>query len=71
MRDVGVNPPILLYANSRINSLTYSDWGNMFIQGTSMGELHASYPNQLLQNLDLDKNIRIKKFVSTYLLFFR
>lgn len=69
-REVGLNASPLLYANSTIKSVTVSDWGNIFIHGTSNGEIHASYPNQVFQNVDLEKSIKMKKFVSDFFLAF-
>lgn len=64
MREVGVNPTAFLYANSTINSVAVCDWGNIFVHGTCNGEIHASYPNQIFQNVDLERSVRKKKFVS-------
>lgn len=53
-----------MYSTSCTMSISVCDWSNMFIQGTNTGEVTGVYPSQLFWNVDADKHVKCKKFVS-------
>ncbi|XP_045472452.1 general transcription factor 3C polypeptide 2-like isoform X2 [Harmonia axyridis] len=62
----GLSDPLnLFHCSSSITSLSTSDWLNGIIQANAMGEVFATFPKQLMMNLNW-KNLKNKKLLFGY-----
>lgn len=63
VRNFKSDPANVMYSNSRVATITGSEWLNGFVQGNVVGEIQGFFPQQMFFQMSGDKSYKNKRVV--------